>query len=84
MKGSGTSSQSPILSQKMLHFDSTYNLKEISISVHYVAIPMMSQILKSVDFTKRQKSRYLWNETLIFFQIKNSLITHQEILYGKK
>ena len=68
----------------MLHFDSTYNLKEISISVHYVAIPMMSQILKSVDFTKRQKSRYLWNETLIFFQIKNSLITHQEILYGKK
>ena len=59
MKGSGTSSQSPVLSQKMLHFDSTYNLKEISISVHYVAIPMMSQILKSVDFTKRQKSRYL-------------------------
>ena len=84
MKGSGTTFQSPVMSQKMLHFDSTYNLKEISISVHYVAMPMMSQILKSVDFTKRQKSRYLQNETLFFFQIKNSLITHQGILYGKK
>ena len=84
MKGSGTIFQSPVMSQKMLHFDSTYNLKEISISVHYVAMPMMSQILKSVDFTKRQKSRYLQNETLFFFQIKNSLITHQGILYGKK
>ena len=84
MKGSGTIFQSPVMSQKMLHFDSTYNLKEISISVHYVAMPMMSQILKSVDFTKRQKSRYLQNETLFFFQIKNSLIKHQGILYGKK
>ena len=45
---------------------------------------MMSQILNSVDFTKTQKSRYLENETLIFFQIKNSLITHQGLLYGKK
>ena len=84
MKGSGTIFQSPVMSQKMLHFDSTYNLKEISISVHYAAMPMMSQILKSVDFTKRQKSRYLQNETLFFFQIKNSLIKHQGILYGKK
>ena len=31
---------------------------------------MMSQILKSVDFTKAQKSRYLENETLFSFQIK--------------
>ena len=30
---------------------------------------MTSQILKSVDFTKTQKSRYLENETL-FLQIK--------------
>ena len=52
---------------------------------HYVAIPMMmSQILKSVDFTKTQKSRYLENETLFFLQIKNSLITHQGLLYCKK
>ena len=29
-----------------------------------------SQILKSVDFTKTQKSRYLENETLFLFQIK--------------
>ena len=31
---------------------------------------MMSQILKSVDFTKTQKSSYLDNETLVFLQIK--------------
>ena len=31
---------------------------------------MMSQILKSVDFTKTQKSRYLENETLFLLQIK--------------
>ena len=31
---------------------------------------MMSQILKSVDFTKTQKSQYLENETLLFRQIK--------------
>ena len=34
---------------------------------HYVTMPMMmSEILKSVDFTKTQKSRYLKNETLFF------------------
>ena len=31
---------------------------------------MTSQILKSTDFTKIQKSRYLENETFFFFQIK--------------
>ena len=31
---------------------------------------MTSQILKYVDFTKTQKSRYLQNETLFLFQIK--------------
>ena len=31
---------------------------------------MMSQILKSVDFTKAQKSRYIDNKTLFFLQIK--------------
>ena len=37
---------------------------------NYVVIPMMtSQILKSVDFTKTQKSTYLENETFLF-QIK--------------
>ena len=34
---------------------------------------MMSQILKSVDFTKTQKSRYLEKETLFSFQIKKSI-----------
>ena len=34
---------------------------------HYAVIPMMmSQILKSVDFTKTRKSRYLKNEILFF------------------
>ena len=33
-------------------------------------VMMMSQILKSVDFTKAQKSRYLENELLFLFQIK--------------
>ena len=43
---------------------------------------MMSQILKSADFTKTQKSQYLKNETY-FLQIKNSLIAHQGLLYDK-
>ena len=42
---------------------------------------MTSQILKSVHFTKTQKSRQLENETFFFFQIKNQLITHQGLLY---
>ena len=43
---------------------------------------MASQILKYVDFTKTQKSRYLENETF-FFQIENSFIVYQGLLYGK-
>ena len=44
---------------------------------------MMSQILKYVNFTKAHKFRYLENKTLFLLQIKNSLITHQGLLYGK-
>ena len=44
---------------------------------------MMSQILKSANFIETQKSQYLENETL-FFQIKNSLIRHQGLLYDKE
>ena len=40
-----------------------------------------SHILKSVDFTKALKSRYLDNEALFFFKQKNSLITHQRLLH---
>ena len=43
---------------------------------------MTSQILKSVDFTKIHKSRYLESE-LFFLQIKKSLITHQGLLNCK-
>ena len=39
---------------------------------------MTSQILKLVDFTKTQKSRYVKNE------LKKSLIAHQGLLYGQK
>ena len=45
------------------------------------------QILKSVNFTKTQKSRYLENK-IFFLQKKKkeqkSLIAHQGLLYGKK
>ena len=37
---------------------------------------MTSQILKSLDFTKTQKSRYLENETLLFLQIKKNHLLH--------
>ena len=38
---------------------------------HYAAMSMTtSHILKFVDFTKTQKSRYLENETLFLFQIQ--------------
>ena len=43
---------------------------------------MTSEILKSADFTKTQKSKYLENTTF-FLQTKNSLITQQGLLYGK-
>ena len=54
------------------HSDRTQDSKEISRSVtSIVAMLMMtSQILKSVGFTKTQKSTYLENETLFLFQMK--------------
>ena len=45
---------------------------------------MTSQILRSVDFTKSRKPRYLENETSFSLQIKKSLITHQRLLSNKK
>ena len=38
-------------------------------NLHYAAILMMSQILKSAGFTRTQKSQYLENETF-FLSIK--------------
>ena len=50
---------------------------------HYVAMSMMtSQILKSVDFTKTQKSTYFENKT--FFLQTKKLIINQGLLYCKK
>ena len=54
------------------HIDSTQDSKEISVSVTSImqSMPMMtSQSLKSMAFTKTQKSRYLENKTF-FLQIK--------------
>ena len=60
-------------------------IKEHKCNLHHAAILMMtSQILKSTPFTKTQKSRYLENETLLFLQIKKSLIRHQALLYDKE
>ena len=80
IQGPGTRFQYPALNPKHVinmchtahqyltkfHVDSTQDSKEMSMSnFHYVAMPMMmSQILKSVDFTQTRKSRYLENETL--------------------
>ena len=52
---------------------------------HYVPMPKMTlQILKCVDFTKMQKSRYLENETF-FLQIKKFIkINYQGLPCGKK
>ena len=43
-----------------------------------------SQILKTVDFIKAQKFRYLENKTLVLLKKKKEvLITHQGLLYSK-
>ena len=51
---------------------------------HCVAMPMtMLQILKSVDFTKTQKSRDLRNETYFFFKKKFINYTSRATLLRK-
>ena len=55
------------------HFDSTlrFQRNKHKCNFHYEAMPMMtSQILRSMDFTKSQKPRYLENETTFSLQIK--------------
>ena len=85
-KGPRTNFQYPLLSEKHVrnvchtahqcltksHFDSTKYLKEMSIvQLPYITMPMVtSQILKSVDFTKTLKQKYVENATLFFLQIK--------------
>ena len=44
---------------------------------------MTSQILQFVDFTKTQKSKYLENKTLFFFQIKFINYTSRATLWQK-
>ena len=74
IKGSGTSFQFPGLSQtharNVCHYLG-FKRKKHNRNFHYVAMSMMrSQILKSVDFTKIQRSTYLKNKTLFFLQMK--------------
>ena len=45
---------------------------------------MTLRILKSVDITKAQKSRYFESKTFFFIKEKNSLNAHQGLVYGKK
>ena len=44
---------------------------------------LTSQILRSVDFTKTQKSRYLESKTLFILQIKNINYTSWATLWQK-
>ena len=56
-----------------IYFDRTleFKRKKRKSKLHYPAMLVMtSRILKSVSFTKTQKSRYLENKTLFFLQIK--------------
>ena len=39
---------------------------------YYVAMPMITDFLKSEDFTKTQKSRYLENKVLFFLGTKKN------------
>ena len=45
---------------------------------------MMSQILKSMAFTKTQKSRYLENKALFFHQIKKLINYTSKPTLGQK
>ena len=48
-------------------------------------MPMMTPQIKSVDFTKTQKSKYLETETLFFLQIKKVInYTSRATLWQKK
>ena len=45
--------------------------KKCECNFHNAAMPMvMSKVLKSLNFIKTRKSRYLQNETLFFLQMK--------------
>ena len=109
IKGPGTSFQSlftcqTCLSYKTLVFDQIsfwqclgFKINKHKCNLHYVTMPMLtSQILNSADFTKRQKSRYLENETkpknIIFlknhelhikgyFTAKNSFVVEVTLKY---
>ena len=68
-----------------LHVRNVYHTAQQYFTKFYVAIPMMaSQIQKSVNFTKAQKSRYLQNKKLSLLQMKKFIMTHQGLLYDKK
>ena len=94
IKGPGTSFQSPVVNQKRVrnvshtshqYFDSAQDSKEIKCNFHYLAMLMMaSQILRSVHFTKTQKSRCFENRTLFFLEKNKLFIAYQGLLYCKK
>ena len=73
MKVPGPTFQSPLLSLKhvinIFHTAHWY-LAKFHYNFHYVAMPMVTlqMTVKTVDFTKTQKSRYLQNKTLPFLK----------------
>ena len=68
-----------------LHIGNVYHTAQQYFTKFYVAMPMMtSQIQKSANFTKAQKSRYLQNKKLFLLKMKKFIMTHQGLLYDKK
>ena len=58
---------SKFVSYNSLAFDQILFWLYLGSNFHYAAMPMMaSQILKTMDFKKTQKSKYLENEKIFF------------------
>ena len=81
IKGPGNSFQSQVLVIRYKGFNRNKHKRNF----HYAAMSMMtSWILKFVDFTKTQKSRYLKNEALFFLQINKFVNYTSRATLGQK
>ena len=95
IKEPGTSFQFPASSQRHVryvchtehkyltkfHFDSTQDSKEISVSMMHM---MTSQSLKSIDFTKTEKSRYLESKSFFFTTYISQATLWQKIVLQQR
>ena len=80
VKGPGTNFQSTTLRQK--HVRIACHTAHILIALRIKKKTSISVI--SIMYLERYIDIYLESETLLFLQIKKSLITHQWLLYCKK